>query len=66
MMFISPNEGQEMTKTYYLSDTYDNSVAWVFETLDEALVVMEGIKVADSKQYPDEKHNYIITEELPF
>lgn len=55
-----------MAKTFYLSDTYDNSVAWVFETLDEAQVVMEGMQEADRKQYPDEIHNYVITDESPF
>jgi hypothetical protein len=54
-----------MTKTYYLSDTYDNSVAWVFATLDEAQVVMDSMKIADSKN-DDENHYYEITEELPF
>jgi hypothetical protein len=54
-----------MSKTYYLSDTYDNSVAWVFTTLDEAQVVMAGMQEADLKN-DDENHFYEITTELPF
>ena len=55
-----------MTKTYYLSDTYDNNQAWVFATLDEAQAVMESMQIADSNQYPDEMHDYVITETSPF
>lgn len=51
-----------MTKTFYLSDTFDTNQKWVFETLDEALAVMESMKIADSNQYPDEVHQYEITE----
>jgi hypothetical protein len=59
-------KGQKMTKTYYLSDTYDNNQAWVFATLDEAQAVMESMQIADSNQYPDEMHDYVITETSPF
>jgi hypothetical protein len=60
------NKGQKMAKTYYLSDTYDNNQAWVFATLDEAQEIMAGMQEADRKQYPDEMHEYVITEEKPF
>ncbi len=52
-----------MAKTFYLSDTFDNNQRWVFSTLDEALLVMESMQIADSNQYPDEIHQYEITEE---
>jgi hypothetical protein len=55
-----------MTKTYYLSDIYNHTYAWVFETLDEAQVILEAVKIADYKQDPYAIHEYIITEDLPF
>lgn len=54
-----------MAKTFYLSDTFDTNQAWVFATLDEAQLVMESMQIADRNQYPDEMHNYVITETSP-
>jgi hypothetical protein len=55
-----------MTKTYYVSDIWNHTYAWPFETLEEAKAEIELIKIADFKQDPNIVHEYIITEELPF
>ena len=55
-----------MTNEFYLFDTLNLDVYWTFQTLDEAQEVMSGMQEADRKQYPDEIHNYEISDLAPF
>jgi hypothetical protein len=59
-------KGNEMATEFYLYDTLNLDVYWTHETLAEAQEVMEGMQRADLKQFPDEIHNYEISDLAPF
>jgi len=59
-------KGNEMATEFYLYDTLNLDVYWTFETFDEAQEIMLGMKRADLKQFPDEIHNYEISDLAPF
>jgi len=60
------NKGQKMANEFYLYDTLNLDVYWTFETFAEAQEVMTGMQRADRKQFPDEIHNYEISDLAPF
>lgn len=60
------NKGQKMANEFYLFDTLNLDVYWTFETFAEAQEVMAGMQRADLKQFPDEIHNYEISDLAPF
>jgi hypothetical protein len=55
-----------MANEFYLYDTLNLDVYWTFETFAEAQKVMTGMQNADRKQFPDEIHNYEISDLAPF
>ena len=55
-----------MANEFYLYDTLNLDVYWTFETFAEAQEVMTGMQRADRKQFPDEIHNYEISDLAPF
>jgi len=55
-----------MANEFYLYDTLNLDVYWTFETLAEAQEIMAGMQRADRKQFPDEIHNYEISDLAPF
>jgi len=60
------NKGQKMANEFYLYDTLNLNVYWTFETFAEAQEIMAGMQRADRKQFPDEIHNYEISDLAPF